>query len=90
MSRGVYGFGGCNSYGAGLEPEEPFARRDGTFAKGAMVIESTLKGCPDPPGVVEQEKRFTRLIRNFESYRVYGELLVVHTNEGTALLIRPV
>ena len=59
---GVAGFGGCNSYGARLEPEEPVAREDGSFAMGTIAIESTDRLCSDPPGVLEQEKRFTGLI----------------------------
>ncbi len=86
IGRGVSGFGGCNPYSARLEPEGPFAKRDGTFAKGAMVIESTTKGCPFPPGVMNQETHFTKLIGKFEGYRIYGELLVVHTNEDVVLL----
>ena len=85
---GVSGFGGCNPYSARLDPEGPFAKRDGTFAKGAMVIEATVKGCPDPPGVMEQERRFTGLIANFERYRIYGELLVVLTSEDVVLLFQ--
>ena len=68
IGRGVSGLGGCNPYGAKLEPEEPFAREDGTFATGLMAITSTAKDCPDPPGVTEQERRFTGLISNFERY----------------------
>ena len=86
MGRGMSGFDGCNPYGAKLEPEEPFTRRDGTFAKGTMVIETTTKGCPNPPGVMEQGKRFTGFIPQFERYRIYGELLVIHTNDDGVLL----
>lgn len=87
IGRGVLGFGGCNSYAARWEPEEPFAKEDGSFARGGiMVIESNLMGCNDPPGVLEQEERFTGLIPYFERYRIYGELLVVHTNEDVVLL----
>ena len=89
IGRGVSGFDGCNPYGARLEPEEPFAREDGTFATGLMAITSRGKSCPDPPEVAEQQQRFTGLIADFERYRVYGELLVVHTNEGTVLLFHP-
>ena len=84
--RGVSGFGGCNFYGTRLEPEEPIAREDETFAKGLMAIESTAMACNDPPGVTEQEKRFTELIPQFERYRIYGKLLVVHTSEDVVLL----
>ena len=86
--EGASGFGGCNHYGARLEPEEPLAREDGTFAKGLMAITSTAKGCNDPPGVTEQEKRFTELIPQFERYRIYGELLVVHASEDVVLLFQ--
>ena len=73
--RGVSGFGGCNSYGARLEREEPFAREDGSFAEGLMAVESTAKDCVDPPGVTEQEQCFTELIPQFVRYRVYGSCL---------------
>ena len=88
VGRGMSGFSGCNPYSAKMEPEGPFARRDGTFAQGAMTIESTVKGCPDPPGVMEQESRFTGLIAKFERYRIYGDLLVVHTSEDVVLLFQ--
>ena len=84
--KGVSGFGGCNFYGARLEPEEPIAREDGTFATGLMTIESTVMDCNDPAGVTEQEKRFTELIPQFGRYRIYGKLLVVHTNNDVVLL----
>lgn len=86
VGRGVSGFGGCNPYNVKLEPEGSFARRDGTFAQGAMTIEGTVMYCPDPPGVTEQEERFEELIPRFERYRIYGELLVVHTSEDIVLL----
>ena len=88
IGRGVSGFGGCNPYGAKLEPEEPFTREDGTLAIGLMAITSRAKDCPDPPEVKEQQQRFTGLISNFERYRIYGELLVIHTNEDVVLLFR--
>ena len=87
-AKGVSGFGGCNFYGARLEPEEPMAREDGTFTTDAMTLTSTLMDCNDPTGVTEQEKRFTELIPQFERYRVYGELLVIHTKDGVILLFQ--
>ncbi len=89
VGKGVSVSGGCNSYYAKPEPEESFAKRDGTFVQGAMTMEATVMGCADPPGVLEQEERFTGLIPQFERYRIYGELLVVHTSEGTVLLFHP-
>ena len=85
---GVASFGGCNSYGARLEQEEPVAREDGSFAMGTMAIESTDRLCSDPPGVLEQEKRFTGLIPKFERYQIYGELLVVHIKGDVVLLFQ--
>ena len=86
--KGVSGFGGCNFYGARMDPEEPIAREDGSFAKGTMAIEATAMGCLDPPGVTEQERRFTGLISNFERYRIYGQLLVVHTKDDVVLMFQ--
>ena len=86
--RGVSGFGGCNFYNARLEPEEPIAREDGSFAKGTLTIELNAMGCDEPPGVTEQESHFMALIPQFERHRVYGELLVVHTSEEAVLLFR--
>ena len=86
--EGASGLGGCNFYSARLEPEEPLARRDGTFATGLMAIEATAAQCLEPPGVDAQEKRFTELIPQFERYRIYGDLLVVHTNNSVVLLFQ--
>ena len=85
---GASGFGGCNFYDARLEPEEPVAREDGSFALGTMAIESTDRLCSDPPGLLEQEKRFTGLIPKFERYQIYGELLVVHIKGDVVLLFQ--
>ena len=86
--KGVSGFGGCNFYGARMEPEEPFAKEDGSSTKGTMAIESNLMACADPPGVLEQEKRFTGLIPKLESYQIYGHLLVVHTKDDVVLIFQ--
>ena len=51
-----------------------------------MAIESNVQLCLEPAGVMEQEKRFQGLISSFERYRIYRELLVVHTNEDVVLL----
>ena len=53
--KGVSGFGGCQFYGASLEPEGPIAREDGTFAKGLITLVSTVMYCNDPPRVTDQE-----------------------------------
>ena len=86
--KGVSGFGGCNFYNARLEPEGPIAREDGSFAKGTLSLWFNPMSCNDPPGVTEQESHFMGLIPQFERYRVYGELLVVHTSEEVVLLFR--
>ena len=86
--KGASGFGGCNFYGARLEPEEPIAREDRSFAMGTMAIEATAMDCADPPGVTEQEKRFMELIPKLESYQIYGQLLVVHTKDDVVLMFQ--
>ena len=64
------------------------AREDRSFAMGAMAIESNLMDCVDPPGVTEQEKRFTGLLPKLESYQIYGQLLVVHTKDDVVLMFQ--
>ena len=86
--KGASGFGGCNFYGARLEPEEPIAREDRSFAMGTMAIEATAMDCADPPGVTEQENRFMELIPKLESYQIYGQLLVVHTKDDVVLMFQ--
>ena len=71
-----------------MDPEEPIAREDGSFAKGTMAIEATAMGCLDPPGVTEQEKRFMGLLPKLESYQIYGQLLVVHTKDDVVLMFQ--
>ena len=83
--EGMSGFGGCNSYGVILQQEGSFTEGDGTFAKSVMGVASNAMDCL-PPRVMDQETRFTELIPSFQHYRIYGELLVVRTNEGVVLL----
>lgn len=75
VSRGVSGFGGCNLYNVKPEPEEPFARRDGTFAQGAMTIEATVKDCPDPPGVRSRRSTLRGIFRSSSATGYTGSCL---------------
>ncbi len=49
---------------------------------------TTLAGCTHPAGVAEQEERYVELLPKFERYRIYGDLLVVHTEDGAILLFQ--
>ena len=84
-ANGVSGFGGCNQYGVRLEPEVRLVRGDGSFAT-INEVESTVMDCHDPPGVMEQENRYTRLLQKFEGFRKYGDLLIVQTKDDGFLL----
>ena len=83
----VGGSAGCNSYGSQPESGGILVNEDGTFDLGDDIGRS-LGLCTDPAGIMEQEKRYMELIPKFERYRIYGSLLVVHTEDGTILLFQ--
>ena len=84
---GVGGSGGCNSYA--WEPESGgfLFDQNGSIEIGED-IGKTLGLCPYPAGIMEQEQRYMELLPNFERFRIYGDLLVVHTEDGTVLLFQ--
>ena len=74
---GVGGLGGCNSYG------------DGEFrVEGqSLTIEGLLATnmeCVNPPGVMEQEMRYFDLLDAVTGFRIYGDRLFIHTDDGRA------
>ena len=83
----VWGAGGCNFYDS-----QPGSGGFQISEDGSMDIDDeilpTAKLCTDPTGIMEQEKRFRELIPQFERYRVYEELLVIHTLDGIVLLFQ--
>ena len=84
---GVGGSGGCNGYASQPEPGGFLINEDGSIDIDDDIVK-TLALCTDPVGIMEQEKRYTELLPKFERYRIYGDLLVVHTEDGTVLLFQ--
>ena len=84
---GVGGSGGCNLYA--WEPESGgfLVNENGSIEVGDM-INKTLALCPYPAGIMEQEQRYIEILPNFERFRIYGDLLVVHTKDGNVLLFQ--
>ena len=83
--RGLGGSAGCNRYSSHSEPGGFLVKEDGSIHLDDG-IGHTLALCPRPNGIMEQEQRYMELVPKFERYRIYGELLVVHTRDGVVLL----
>ena len=84
---GVGGSGGCNGYASQPESGGFLINEDGSIDIDDDIVK-TLALCTDPVGIMEQEKRYTELLPKFERYRIYEDLLVVHTEDGTVLLFQ--
>ena len=79
---GISGSTGCNSYGA-----------EARISEGAVKIDSetffyTELGCQDLEGVMEQEERYLDVLPSVTRYGVYGDHLVLQTNDDVFLLFR--
>lgn len=83
--RGVSGSAGCNRYASQPEPGGFLVKEDGSIDLDDR-IGSTLALCSRPHGIIEQEQRYLELVPKFERYRIYGELLIVHTRDEVVLL----
>ena len=83
--RGLGGSAGCNRYASQPEPGGFPVKEDGSIDLDDR-IGSTLALCSRPNGIMEQEQRYLELVPKFERYRIYGELLVVHTRDDVVLL----
>ena len=84
---GIGGSGGCNSYA--WEPESGgfLVNENGSVEIGDMIGKN-LGLCPYPSGIMEQEQRYLELLPNVERLRIYGDLLVIHTEDRTVLLFQ--
>ena len=79
---GISGSTGCNSYGA-----------EATVGNGSITIDAetyfyTELGCFDSDGVMEQEERYLDVLPRVTRYGVYGDYLVLQTNDDVFLLFR--
>ena len=79
---GISGSTGCNSYGADATV------RDGLVTIDAETYFYTELGCYDLEGVMEQEERYLDILPGMTRYGVYGDYLVMQTNDDVFLLFR--
>ena len=83
----VDGSGGCNGYASQPESGGFLINEDGSIDIDDDIVK-TLMLCSYPVGIMEQERRYIELLPKFDRYRIYGDLLVVHTEDGTVLLFQ--
>ena len=83
----VEGSAGCNRY-----TSQPGSGGYLVNGDSSIDIDDELSNlsaeCPHPDGIMEQEQRYLELLPKFERYRIYGDLLVVHTEDGVVLLFQ--
>ncbi len=77
---GLLGSGECHSYEASLSIE-------GSRIEIQDVVVSE-KPCDDPDALAEQETRFADVLKRATSFQLYGDRLLVRTEEDEALLFR--
>lgn len=77
--RHLGGYAGCNWYGSEYT-------QDGD-ALGVAEIERTARACHEPPGVLEQENRYLRMLEASSAYQVAGDTLRTEAAEGAGVLV---
>ena len=83
--KGFGGTAGCNGYASQPESGGILVKEDGSLDLEDR-IGHTLALCSRPRGIMEQEQRYLELVPKFDRYRIYGELLIVHTRDDVVLL----
>ena len=76
----ISGSAGCNFYGSTYTSES-----DQSFILNE--IEMTAMGCPEPEGVMEQEKRYIKALTSVRNYEVDNSELLLK-EEGRQILLR--
>ena len=89
---GLRGSTGCNSYVSSTRKgtdgkREPIIHEDGTVALDREMT-VTERNCPETPGIVEQERRFVKLLPLIKRVQVFGDRLAIHTEPGMFLLFQ--
>ena len=83
---------GCNSYESSTRKgtdgkREPIVRQDGSVAQHRET-RVTERVCPEPAGVMEQERRLVELLPLLQRVQVFSSRLAIHTEPGILLLFR--
>ena len=77
---GVSGSAGCNKYSAPVNI-------DGTgVTVGVATV--TRAWCNEPPGLMDQERRYLGILTSARVYRIFGDQLALQTDEGEQLLFQ--
>ena len=72
------GSAGCNTYGGSYTASEDSLRLSGVYA--------TEMGCPEPKGILDQEKAYLDALNAAARYRVDGDWLEVYDEAGAPIL----
>ena len=76
----------CNQYGGGPDSGRYDATHDGDLTlPGPIAV--TVRACPTPAGVMEQEATYIEALQSAASYRVEGQQLVIANASGETILI---
>ena len=78
------GFDGCNSYGGQSEDGTSIADADGIFS--VPSIASTLMGCTEPEGILDQADAYKSALMQGERFRVVGDRLEIVDSGGAVRL----
>jgi heat shock protein HslJ len=73
------GSAGCNTYGGSYSVSEDSLR--------LSSVEWTEMGCPEPKGILDQEKAYFDALDAAARYRVEGDRLEVYDESGTQILV---
>ena len=74
----ISGWAGCNSYGAPFALDGPALRLE--------TPETTDMDCQDPPGIMEQERRYLDILRDAVAHRIHYNQLWLETGDRRALV----
>ena len=80
------GFDGCNTFSGRHEDRTMVAAEDGTFTMPSAIA-STVQGCIDPKGVLDQADAYFMALRQSTNYRSVGDRLETLDETGRVRLI---
>lgn len=78
------GSAGCNAYGGGPDSGQYAATTDGQLFVG--VLANTARDCPQPEGVMAQERAYLAAFHNAATYQLTEDRLIIRDNTGQVRL----